>query len=83
MRFLVVPNWFCCTEAENDDIRIFSALVGSPPRSLSAINVCLRNVHHLYHLLDCLFAVALEIPLKESRLPLAMISRRKYSWTDV
>ena len=32
MRFLVVPNWFRHTEAENDDTRIYYALVGSPPQ---------------------------------------------------
>ena len=29
--FLVVLNWFLCTEAENDDTMIFYVLVESPP----------------------------------------------------
>ena len=32
MCFLVVPNWFRCTEAANDDTRVSSALVGPPPQ---------------------------------------------------
>ena len=74
--FLVVRNWFRCTEAANDDTRIFLCSCGNPPRNSSAIPECLRNVHHLYQLLECLVAVALEIPLEASRLLLAMISRR-------
>ena len=83
MRFLVVTNWFRRTEAANDDTRFSSALVGPPPSNLFAIPVCLRNVPHLYQFPDWLVPVALAMPLKASRLPLAMISRRKCSWTAV
>ena len=58
MRFLVVPNWFRCTEAANDDTR-FHLLLWGPPRNFFAIPVCLRNVPHLYQFPDCLVAVAL------------------------
>ena len=83
MRLLVVLNWFCCNEVENDDIRVSSALVGYLPRNSSPIYVCLRNVHHLYQLPDFLVAVAFVMPLDASRLPLAMISERKRSWEAV
>ena len=59
MRFLVVPNWFRHTEAANDNTRISSAPVESPPSNLSAITVCLRTVHHLFQLPDCLVVVVL------------------------
>ena len=72
MCFLVGPNWFRHTKAVNDDMRVSSALVGYPPRNLSAIPVCLRNVYHIYQLPDCLVAVVLAMPLKASRLPLAI-----------
>ena len=55
---------------------LYYALVGSPPRNSSVIPECLRNVHHLYQLTDCLVAVALVMPLEAPRMPLAMISRR-------
>ena len=29
--FLVVTNWFCCTEAENDNTRILLCYCGTPP----------------------------------------------------
>ena len=29
--FLVVPNWFLCTDAVNDDKRVFKVLLESPP----------------------------------------------------
>ena len=44
--------------------------------NLSVIPECLINVPHLSQLLDFLAAVALEMPLEASRLPLAMISKR-------
>ena len=74
--FLVVPNWFCRTEAENYDISISAALVGSPPINVSVIPECLSNIHHLYHFSEFLVAVALVMPLESSRLPLARISSR-------
>ena len=73
---LVVPNWFCRTEAVNDDTRIVLSYCGIPPRNLCAVPEFLRNVHHLYQFPDCLVAVALAMPLEASRLPLAMLSRR-------
>ena len=76
-------NWFRRTEAENDDIRIVFCACGIPPRNLSAIPECLRNVHHLYQFPDYLVAVALAMPLEASRLTLAMISSRKCSWAAV
>ena len=69
--FLIVPNWFCRTEAANDDISIVLCSCGIPPRNSSAIPEFLRNVHHIYQLPDCLVAVALEMPLEALRLPLA------------
>ena len=35
--FLVVPNWFLCTEVVNDDTRIFLCYCGVSPRNLSAV----------------------------------------------
>ena len=72
--FLVVPNWFLRTEAANDDTRIFLCTCGIPPSNSSVMPECLRNVHHLYQLPDCLVAVALAMPLDALRLPLAIIS---------
>ena len=74
--FLVFPNWFRCTEAANDDTRIVPCSCGIPPKNLSVIPECLRNVPHLSQLPDFLVAVALEVPLEALRIPLAMISRR-------
>ena len=74
--FLVVPNWFLCTEAANDDTRIVLCSCEIPPRNLYAIPECLRNMLHLYQFPDCLVTVDLAMPLEASRLPLAMISRR-------
>ena len=61
----------------------FLCSCGTPPRNFFVIPVCLSNMPHLYQFSDCLVAVALAMPLKASRLPLAMISRRKCSWTAV
>ena len=74
--FPVFPNWFCCTEAANDDTRIFFCDCGIPSRNFSVIPECLRNVPHLSQLPYCLVAVALAMPLEASRLSLAMISKR-------
>ena len=74
--FPVFPNWFRCTEAENDDTRIFFCACGIPSRNLSVIPECLSNIPHLYQLPECLVSVALVMPLEASRLPLAMISSR-------
>ena len=41
------------------------------------------NVHHLYQLPDCLVTLALAMLLEASRLPLAMIYRRKIFWAAV
>ena len=35
--FLVVTDWFLCTEAANDDMRIVLCSCGTPPRNLSAM----------------------------------------------
>ena len=83
MHLLVVPNWFCRTEAANDDKRILICSCGIPPRNSSVIPEFLGNVHHLYQLPDWLVALALAMPLEASRLPLAMIFRRKRSWATV
>ena len=40
MRFPVVPNWFCRTEAANDYIRVSSVSVGSPPQEF-VCNSCM------------------------------------------
>ena len=74
--FLVVPNWFCHNEAANDDTRIVLFPCGIPYSNLSVIPECLRNMHHLYQLPDCLVALDLEMPLEVSRLPLEIIYRR-------
>ena len=74
--FPVFPKWFRCTEAANDDTRIVFCACGISSRNLSVIPECWRNVPHLSQFPDCLVAVALEMPLEASRLPLAMISRR-------
>ena len=79
--FLVVPNWFRCTKAANDDTRIFHCYCWIPSRNSSSIPECLRNAHHLYQLPNFLVAVALAMPMEASRLPLAMISRIKRSWS--
>ena len=73
--FLVFTNWFRCTEAENDDTMIVLYCCGIPPKNLSVIHECLRNVHHLSQLPDCFVAMALAVLLEASRLSLAMISR--------
>ena len=83
MHFLVVTNWFCCTEAVNDDTRIVLCSCGIPRRNSSAITECWRNVNHLYQLPDCLVTEALAMPLEASGLPLVMISRRNCSWAAV
>ena len=72
--FPVFPDWFRRTEAANDDTRIVFCACGIPSRSLSVIPEFLRNIPHLSQLPECLVAVALEMPLEASRLPLAMIS---------
>ena len=74
--FLVVTNWFLCTETANDNTRIVFCYFGTPPRNSSAIPECFRNVHHLYHLSDCLAVVDLDMPLDELSLTLAMIYMR-------
>ena len=63
--------------------KVFLCSFETPPSNLFMIPVGLRNVPHLYQFPYCLVAVALSMPLKASRLPLAMISRRKCSWTTV
>ena len=73
--FLVGPNWFLCTEAANDDTRVFLCYCGIPPSNSSAMSECLRNVYHLSQLLDCLVAVALVMLLDELRMTLAIIYR--------
>ena len=73
--FLVFMNWFCRTDAANDDTRIVFCACGIPFKNLSMIPECRRNVTYLSQLSDCLVAVALAMPLEVSRLPLAMISR--------
>ena len=72
--FLVSPNWFRCTEAENDDTRVVLCSCGIPHRNSSVIPECLSNVPHLSQFPDLLVSVALEMLLEASRLPLAMIS---------
>ena len=74
--FLVVSNWFSLTEAENDDTSISLCSCGIPPSNSSSVPKYLRNVHHLYQLLDCLAVVAFAMRLESSRLPLHMISMR-------
>ena len=74
--FLVVPNWFCSTEEANDDTRIVLCSFGNPPSNSPVIPECLRNVHHLYQLPDCLVAVDLVMLLEASSLTLDMISSR-------
>ena len=81
--FLVMPNWFCCTEAANYETRIVLCSCGIPSRNLSVIPECLRNENHLYQFPDRLVLVALVMLFEALRLPLAMISRRKLSWADV
>ena len=49
---LCFRNWFCCTEAANDDTRIVFCYCGIPPRNLSVISECLRNVPHISQLPD-------------------------------
>ena len=72
--------WLCRTgfvalRRANDDTRVSSDIVVSPPRNSFAIPVCLRNVTHLYQFPDSLVAVAVLMPLKASRLPLMLFVR--------
>ena len=71
-----MTNWFLCTDTVNDATMIVLCFYGNPPKNLSAMPECVRNVHRLSQLPDCLVAVALEMPLVVLRLPLAIISRR-------
>ena len=74
--FFVVPNLFICTDAANDNTKIVLFSCGIPYRNLFFMPMCVRNVHHLYQLPDCLVAVDLVIPLVMLRMSLVEISRR-------
>ena len=74
--FLVVSNWFLCTDAANDETRIFLCCFVIPPNNSSDMPECVSNVHHLYQLTDFLVVVALAMPLVPLSLPLSIISRR-------
>ena len=74
--FFVVTNLFICTDTVNDDTVIVLCYCGITHNNLSVIPECVRNVHHLSQLKDCLEAVALEISLDESRLILVVIPQR-------
>ena len=57
----VAPNWFLCTDAENNDtVVVFSPCV-IPSRNLFVTLVCVINMHHLSQLPDFLVAVGLAI----------------------
>ena len=45
-------------------------------RDVFVMPVCVRKVHHIYQLPECLVAVALAIPLVVSRMLLVKIYRR-------
>ena len=72
----VAPNWFLHTDAANEDTMIFFSPCGIPPRNVFVMAVCVRNVHHIYQLADCLVAVALAITSVVLRMLLVKISRR-------
>ena len=67
MHFLVVTNWFRCTEAVNDDTRIVLCSCGIPPMNSYVIPECLRNFPHLSQFPDCLVAVALAMLLETGK----------------
>ena len=62
----VVPNWFICTDAANDDTSVVLAMFWIPSRNFSSIPACVRNVHHISQLSDWLVSVSLDIPLPVS-----------------
>ena len=74
--FFVVTNWLLCNYAENNYTRIVLGYCGTLPDNLSVMPDCVRNVHHISHLLDYLAAVDLTIPLVASMLTLVMTPRR-------
>ena len=59
----IVKNWFLRTDAENDDMMIVLRSFGIPPKNLYVIPECVRNLHHLYQLPECLAAVYLVMSL--------------------
>ena len=61
---LVFTNYFCRTEAANDDTMIVFCACGIPSRNLSVIPECWKNVPHLSQFSDCLVTVALAMPLE-------------------
>ena len=70
----VAPKRFICTDAVNDEKIIVCYTCGITSRSLFAMPVCVRNVHHLYQFPDCLVAFTLAIPSVVSRMLLVKIS---------
>ena len=72
----VVPNWFLCTDVSNDDTRILLSTCGIPYRNLFLMTMCVRNMQHLSHLLDCLATVTLAITSFVLRITLVKISRK-------
>ena len=73
--FFVLPNWFLCTAAVNDDTMIFLCCCGIPPKNLSVVPECVINVQHLSQLQDRLAAMYVVMPLVALRLPLVMIPK--------
>ena len=57
--FFVVPNYFLCTDIENDDMMTVLCSFGISPKEFSVMLEFVRNIHHVSQLLDCLTAVAL------------------------
>ena len=45
--FLVVLNWFLCTDAANDNTSIVLCSCGIPPKHFSVMPECVRKFHHL------------------------------------
>ena len=74
--FFFVPKLFLLTYAVNYDTIIVLCYCGIPPKTLSVMPVCVRNVHHISRLPDYLDTVALSMPLVASILTLVMITRR-------
>ena len=76
LSFFVMPNWFLCTYAVNDDTHIVLSPCCILSRNFSSMPERVRNVQHITHFPDYLVAVALEIPLVLSMTLLEKISMR-------
>ena len=80
--FLIVPNCFLRTDADNDDTGIVLCSCGTPPKNFSVMPECVRNVHYLSQLPDFLVAVDLAILLVALRLPLVKYLGGYLMWNN-